>query len=239
MLPVFTAEADQLKLLARSKTVCVPQVYGVDSDRYQSFLLLQYQLIKPLDAHGAYCLGQQLAYLHQWSEQLQFGFDFDNNLATTSQPNRWQRRWAQFFSEQRIGWQLQLAEEKGIIFGDTDQIVTFIYGKLQNHQPQPSLLHGNLWPRNCGLSPEGPIIFDPSCYWGDRECDLAMVSFYPFLSAQIYEGYQSVWPLSEGFIERQPIYQLYYLLNYSNLLGGQHLVKAQKAIQYLLHHHPF
>ncbi len=52
MLPIFTAEADQLALLARSKTVRVPEVYGVGSDRDYSFLLLEYQPLKPLDAHG-------------------------------------------------------------------------------------------------------------------------------------------------------------------------------------------
>ncbi|MBI3310218.1 MAG: fructosamine kinase family protein, partial [Serratia liquefaciens] len=50
LLPIFTAEADQLALLARSKTVRVPQVYGVGSDRDYSFLLLEYHPLKPLDA---------------------------------------------------------------------------------------------------------------------------------------------------------------------------------------------
>lgn len=129
MLPIFTAESDQLSLLARSKTVQVPEVYGVGSDRDYSFLLLEYIPLKPLDAHNAYCLGQQLAHLHQWSEQLQFGLDFDNDLATTPQPNSWQRRWAQFFAEKRIGWQLQLAAEKGMSFGDIDDITNAVQAK--------------------------------------------------------------------------------------------------------------
>ena len=194
-LPIFTAEADQLALLARSKSVRVPEVYGVGSDRDYSFLLLEYQQLKPLDAHGAYCLGQQLAHLHQWSEQPQFGLDFDSDLTTTPQPNAWQRRWSEFFAEQRIGWQLQLAAEKGMTFGDIDDIVDRVYLRLQHHQPQPSLLHGNLWPGNCAMTAHGPILFDPASYWGDRECDLAMLPLYPELPPQIYDGYQSVWPL--------------------------------------------
>ena len=83
MLPKFTAEADQLALLARSGTVRVPAVYGVGSSRNHSFLLLEYLPPKPLDAHSAWCLGEQLAHLHQWSEQPQFGLDFDNDLPTT------------------------------------------------------------------------------------------------------------------------------------------------------------
>jgi len=235
MLPIFAAEADQLALLARSQTVRVPEVYGVGSDRDYSFLLLEYIPQKPLDAHNAYLLGQQLAALHQWSEQLHFGLDFDNELATLPQPNSWQRRWAKFFAEQRIGWQLQLAAEKGMVFGNIEDITAIVHTRLQNHQPQPSLLHGDLWPHNCGLADNGPVIFDPACYWGDRECDLAMLPLYPNVPPQLYDGYQSKTPLPDDFISRQPIYQLYYLLNRSNLFGGQHQVVAQRAVERLLH----
>lgn len=235
MLPIFAAEADQLALLARSQTVRVPEVYGVGSDRDHSFLLLEYIPLKALDAHNAYLLGQQLSALHQWSEQLQFGLDFDNELATLPQPNAWQKRWSTFFAEQRIGWQLQLAAEKGMNFGNIEDITAMVATRLHNHQPQPALLHGDLWPHNCGLSPDGPVIFDPACYWGDRECDLAMLPLYPNVPSNIYDGYQSSTPLADDFIHRQPIYQLYYLLNRSNLFGGQHLVVAQRAIERLMH----
>lgn len=234
MLPIFAAEADQLSLLAHSKTVRVPQVYGVGSDRDYSFLLLEFLPLEALDAQSAYLLGQQLSGLHQWSEQLQFGLDFDNELATLPQPNSWQRRWATFFAEQRIGWQLQLAAEKGMIFGNIDDITAMVEARLHNHQPRPSLLHGDLWPHNCASTTTGPVIFDPACYWGDRECDLAMLPLYPKVPSNIYDGYQSRTPLPEDFAQRQPVYQLYYLLNRCNLFGGQHLVVAQRAVERLL-----
>ena len=116
LLPIFTAEADQLELLSRSKTVNVPQVLAVGSDRDYSFLVMNYLPARPLDAHNAFILGQQIARLHQWSDQPQFGLDFDNDLSTTPQPNAWQRRWSTFFAEQRIGWQLELA---AVIYGRT------------------------------------------------------------------------------------------------------------------------
>ncbi|ELY5853882.1 fructosamine kinase family protein [Cronobacter malonaticus] len=234
LLPCFTAEADQLNLLARSKTVTVPEVLGVGSDREYSFLLLEYLPPKPLDAHNAFLLGQQLARLHQWSEQPQYGLDYDNHLSTTPQPNAWQRRWASFFAEQRIGWQLELAAEKGMEFGDIDRIVDAVHQQLISHQPAPSLLHGDLWSGNCALGPVGPYIFDPACYWGDRECDLAMLPLHPEQPPQIYDGYQSVLPLPTGFLERQPLYQLYTLLNRATLFGGQHLVTAQQALTRVL-----
>ena len=234
LLPVFTAEADQLELLARSKTVTVPKVHAVGSDRDYSFLLLEYLSPRPLDAHNAFLLGQQLARLHQWSEQPQFGLDFDNDLSTTPQPNAWQRRWATFFAEQRIGWQLELAAEKGLEFGDIDLIVNAVHQQLVGHQPQPSLLHGDLWSGNCASGPNGPFIYDPACYWGDRECDLAMLPMHPEQPPQIYDGYQSVSPLPADFLVRQPLYQLYTLLNRAILFGGPHLVTAQKALERVL-----
>ncbi|MFD1802756.1 fructosamine kinase family protein [Mixta tenebrionis] len=234
MLPAFTAEADQLALLARSQTVRVPQVYGIGSDRDYSFLLLEYIPAQPLDAPGARLLGQQLARLHQWSEQPQFGLDFDNNITTMPQPNSWRRRWSRFFSEQRIGWQLQLAEEKGIRYGNSDLIIDCVQRALASHHPQPSLLHGDLWPGNCAGSDSGPWIYDPACYWGDRECDLAMLPRFPALPEKILEGYQSVWPLPAGFDQRQPVYQLYYLLNRANVFGGSWLQEAQRAVELLL-----
>ena len=225
LLPGFTAEADQLELLSRSKTVTVPKVWAVGADRDYSFLVMDYLPPRPLDAHSAFILGQQIARLHQWSDQPQFGLDFDNALSTTPQPNTWQRR---------IGWQLELAAEKGIAFGNIDAIVEHIQQRLASHQPQPSLLHGDLWSGNCALGPDGPYIFDPACYWGDRECDLAMLPLHTEQPPQIYDGYQSVSPLPADFLERQPVYQLYTLLNRARLFGGQHLVIAQQSLDRLL-----
>lgn len=234
MLTLFSWEADQLDLLARTQTVRVPKVYGVGNDRDTSFLLLEYIPPQPFTAQSAFQLGQQLAHLHQWSEQPQFGLDFDNNITTSPQPNSWLRRWSVFFAEQRIGWQLQLAAEKGVHYGDTELIVDCVQRTLANHHPQPSLLHGDLWPANCAGSATGPWLFDPACYWGDRECDLAMLSYYADLPRQIYDGYHAVWPLEDGFSQRQPVYQLYYLLNRANVFGGNWTGEAQFAIGQLL-----
>lgn len=106
-----------------SKTVLHAPVRAVGSDRDYSFLVMDYLPARPLDAHNAFILGQQIARLHQWNaDQPQFGLDFDNDLSTTPQPNAWQRRWSTFFAEQRIGWQLELAAKK-LEFGNIDAIV--------------------------------------------------------------------------------------------------------------------
>ncbi|WP_075181656.1 fructosamine kinase family protein [Pantoea sp. 1.19] len=239
MRELFSWEADQLALLARTHTVNVPEVYGVGEDKEHSFLLLSWHDALPLDAQAGHHLGAQLARLHQWSDQPQFGLDFDNNITTTPQPNGWLKRWSVFFAEQRIGWQLQLAEEKGIRYGNADLIVQCVQALLASHHPQPSLLHGDLWPANCAGGAHGPWVCDPACYWGDRECDLAMLPrFHDLPVAAIMAGYQSVNPLPEGYARRQTVYQLYYLLNRANVFGGEWLDAAQCAIGDLLDAEP-
>ncbi|EGK6711429.1 cation:dicarboxylase symporter family transporter [Escherichia coli] len=58
LLPGFTAEADQLELLSRSKTVTVPKVWAVGADRDYSFLVMDYLPPRPLDAHSAFIVGK-------------------------------------------------------------------------------------------------------------------------------------------------------------------------------------
>ncbi len=60
LLPGFTAEADQLELLSRSKTVTVPKVWAVGADRDYSFLVMDYLPPRPLDAHSAFILVSKL-----------------------------------------------------------------------------------------------------------------------------------------------------------------------------------
>ncbi len=113
LLPGFTAEADQLELLSRSKTVTVPKVWAVGADRDYSFLVMDYLPPRPLDAHSAFILGQQIARLHQWSDQPQFGLDFDNALSTTPQPNTWQRRWSTFLLNNGLAGSWNWQQRKG------------------------------------------------------------------------------------------------------------------------------
>ena len=88
LLPIFTAEADQLELLSRSKTVNVPQVLAVGSDRDYSFLVMNYLPARPLDAHNAFILGQQMPVCTSGAINLSLG----SISITTSLPPHSQTR---------------------------------------------------------------------------------------------------------------------------------------------------
>lgn len=227
----FQIEAENLRLLRETSTVSVPEVVHLGASKDSSFIILNYLPTKPLENDKcSFDFGVQLAKLHLWGEQKEFGCDQDNYIGNTLQLNPWHKKWARFFAEQRIGWQLQLLKEKGIEFGQIDEMVDLIHSKLSGHNPRPSLLHGDLWHGNVSNSVFGPICYDPACYWGDRECDIAMTELFEGFQPAFYEGYESIAPLDVGYNERKGIYNLYHLLNHCNQFGGQYLSQTEACI---------
>ncbi|AKD37454.1 fructosamine kinase [Pasteurella multocida subsp. multocida OH4807] len=232
---MFRAEADQLHLLAKTNTINVPTAYTVGCSHSHSFLLLEaLPLNKDNSTEAMATFGQQLAQLHLIKGSENYGLDFDTWLGPEYQPNEWHDNWAKFFSEQRIGWQLQLCREKHINFGDIDAIVQKVAESLAKHKPQPALLHGNLWIENCATVNNEIVTYDPACYWGDRECDLAFTELFEPFPSQFYENYDRTYPIDVGYQDRKPLYQLYYLLNFSHRFHKHYVELTKKFIQDLL-----
>lgn len=231
----FEVEAECIHQLRETDTLYLPELVTFGTTKSHSFLILNYLCLKPLeDEQSHYQFGQQLARLHQWGEQKEYGFDQDTFLGNTLQPNKWHRKWGRFFAEQRIAWQLQLLNEKGINFVDIEEFTQLIEHLLSNHHPRPALLHGDLWHGNIANSAFGPVCFDPASYWGDRECDVAATTLFKCLDHEFYQGYQSVYPLDEGYQQRKDIYNLYHILNHCNLFGGDYLAQAEAMIQRIM-----
>lgn len=227
----FEIEADNLTALRETNTVHVPELVLIGKTKESAFIILNYIPVKPLDTGPAsYQFGEELAKLHKWGEQKEFGFDQDNYIGATLQPNQWHKKWSRFFSEQRIGWQLQLLKEKQISFTDIDDFVELVNEQLSGHNPKPSLLHGDLWYGNAANTAFGPICYDPASYWGDRECDLAMTELFGGFRQEFYDGYESILAIEPMYEYRKHIYNLYHVLNHCNLFGGEYLDKAEKLI---------
>lgn len=233
--PKFEAEGEGLKEIRETDTVFVPELITMGHTKHHAYIILNYLATKPLEnSKASYQFGEQLGLLHQWGEQKEYGADQDNYIGETLQPNPWHKKWGRFFAEQRIGWQLQLLDEKGIHFGNIDEIVDAVKAGLLNHNPRPSLLHGDLWHGNAAHSAFGPICYDPASYWGDRECDIAMTELFSGFQPEFYQGYESIFPLDQGYQKRRPIYNLYHILNHCNLFGGHYLADAENRVNQIL-----
>jgi fructosamine-3-kinase len=231
---MFVAEALGLKQMLATKTIRVPKplCWGVADN--SSYIVMEYLELGSNNSQSWEEMGCQLAAMHQVGGASQFGWEINNTIGSTPQINTWTSNWADFFAEHRIGYQLKLAKRKGGSFPDRDLVVEAVREKLSDRNPQPSLVHGDLWSGNAACTRQGePLIFDPAAYYGDREVDLAMTELFGAFSSAFYRGYNQTWELEEGYQQRKHIYNLYHILNHFNLFGGGYESQANKMIQQL------
>ena len=173
-----------------------------------------------LGARGDWAgMARMLARVHR-SPSPRFGWATDNWIGLAPQQNGWSDDWASFFIERRLAPQ---ARRAGLTLPDVRQL-------LQGHRPEASLLHGDLWNGNAGFTPDGPVIFDPAVYYGDREADLAMTELFGGFPAEFYEAYEAEWALPEGYATRKHLYNLYHLLNHLNLFGAGYRAQVEAAL---------
>lgn len=232
---MFAAEALGLKQIHATKTIRVPEPICWGIAEKSSYLVLEWLEFGGGNSQSWEKMGRNLANLHQVSLSDRFGWQCNNTIGSTPQINTISNNWADFFAHQRIGYQLRLAKERGGNFPDEDQVIPAISEILSQHQPHPSLVHGDLWSGNAAITVDGePVILDPATYWGDREVDLAMTELFGGFPAAFYRGYNDVFPLDAGYQQRKTLYNLYHILNHFNLFGGGYASQANRMLQEIL-----
>jgi fructosamine-3-kinase len=233
---MFEAEAAGLKQMADTQTIRVPQPIGWGVADSASYLVLEWLDLGGRGSASAQReMGRQLARLHQYPGATAFGWNRDNTIGSTPQINDWTHDWATFWQTHRIGYQLELANQRGADLRQGDALWDAVPQLLSGHQPQPALVHGDLWGGNAAVTRSGePVMFDPAAYWGDREVDIAMTELFGGFSDEFYIGYNEVAPLDAGYAQRKVLYNLYHILNHYNLFGGSYAGQAQHMIAQLL-----
>ncbi len=237
LLPMFQAEFAGLQAIAATDTVRVPRAVLSGTANGQAYLVLEHIVFGQAKRQSWHTLGRQLADLHR-QPQAYFGWQRDNTIGSTPQPNAASADWLAFWRDQRLAYQLQLAASNGYR-GNLQRLGERLCANMgvffAGYRLLPSLLHGDLWGGNVAFDQQGtPVIFDPACYYGDREADLAMTSLFGGFAAEFYAAYQEHWPLDEGYAVRKILYNLYHILNHLNLFGGHYLSQAENMIALLL-----
>jgi fructosamine-3-kinase len=236
-MPMFEAEAAGLAEIAATNTVRVPQPMCHGADRSASWLVLEHlELARSTDG-AMEELGRRLAAMHRVTAA-RFGWHRDNTIGATPQVNTPGTDWMAFWREKRLGYQLQLAAQKGhrgklLARGERllERLPAFFFG----HTPRPSLLHGDLWSGNAAVMRDGiPVILDPAVYYGDSEADIAMTELFGGFSAGFYRAYDEACPREPGYRTRRTLYNLYHVLNHLNLFGGGYAAQAEGMIEELL-----
>ena len=234
-LPMFEAEYQGLEILYHSNSIRIPKPIHYGVVKNHCYLVMEY-----ISMHGRdqpHLMGEQLAYMHQNQTDL-FGWAINNTIGTTQQRNNQNRSWVNFWKDERLRHQLDLALHNGLSqdayekgFELSENIDVF----FNQYQPKASLLHGDLWGGNIAYDEQNqPVIFDPAVYYGDHETDLAMTELFGNLGAEFYDGYREHFPIDSGYSVRKTLYNLYHILNHYNLFGGGYGSQAERMIDMLL-----
>lgn len=168
-------------------------------------------------------MGHGLATLHRTSAS-RFGFSRDTFCGASRQPNDWMPSWVPFYATARLEHQVRMADAAGLLDvvarRRLDQLVSRLDTWLAEPTEGPALIHGDLWSGNLLHTPDGPALIDPAVYFGHREAELGMMTLFGGFPARVFEAYQATFPLDAGWRDRQPLYELYHLLNHLNLFGA-------------------
>ncbi len=231
---MFEKEVSGLNLLRDAETgLRVPEVLLQGTvNGSTGYLLLEYIEDGRPGNRSAQDFGEQLASLHDHRGE-SFGLDEDNYIGRLPQSNNRHSDWINFFIDERMEPQLQMAMKSGKFGSAITGAFNNMYRKLDEIFPKdrPSLLHGDLWGGNFFYDTEGTaVIYDPAVYYGHREIELAFTHLFGGFSSAFYEAYNKALPLEPGFKQRKDIYNLYPLLVHTNLFGGSYARQVEGIV---------
>ncbi|WNO11042.1 fructosamine kinase family protein [Teredinibacter sp. KSP-S5-2] len=235
--PVLATEAEALEAIRETQCIKTPCPFTYGTTNQCAYLAMEY-LSFTSHPQNQSTLGKQVAMLHR-NLCKKYGWQGDNYIGRSPQFNLWHTNWCEFWITQRLIPQLKMAYQTGFssqLAPFEQQLTKAIQSVLQDHQPDPSLLHGDLWSGNAGHLEDGtPAIFDPASYYGDREADIAMTELFGGFSPAFYQSYRDQWPIDGEYKRRKPIYNLYHMLNHLNLFGGGYLNSCLSLINTIIH----
>ena len=234
---MLLGEYEGIKAMRDTDTIGVPSPICIRVDSPPFFAVYSYLNLS--FAGDEFEKGRRLALMHRClSPNSMHGFHVPNTIGDTPQDNAWSRGWAEFYVERRFKAILSMCNNLGYNREEVEKCAGVIAEELTDHDPEPSLLHGDLWGGNSGYADGEPVIFDPATYYGDREADLAMTYLFGGYGEKFYEGYESEWPIEEGFERRKTIYNLYHISNHYLMFGGMYYNQARQMFESILNNAP-
>ena len=231
---LFLREAEGLDALrAAGSEIVVPRIVAASAPAGgdPAFLILEYLPAAPSGPQGDERLGRGLAAIHRRRAE-RFGFPSPTYCGETRQDNRDCDSWVEFYRERRLGPLVAALELAGRLAPADRQLYGRLFERMDDLLPResvPSLIHGDLWSGNVLVTARGPALVDTACAYADREMEFGITTLFGGLSGRAIAAYEEAWPLPAGWRERNPLYQLYHLLNHALLFGGHYGAEARRT----------
>lgn len=222
---MFLVEAKGLEILSETKTISCADVIGVCELETHQVLILNYIPSTKRNTNFFENFGVRLAHLHQHTASY-FGLDHNNYMGRIPQNNNKELTATDFFINQRLLPQLDLAMAHKTITKELRIKFDALFLKMESLLPNEpsSLIHGDLWNGNFIVGEDGNVILiDPAVSYFSREADIAMTKLFGGFDESFYASYQEVFPLQPQWENRIPLWNLYPLLVHVNLFGGSYL----------------
>jgi fructosamine-3-kinase len=230
---MFIKEANGLKMLRDNSSLIVPSVIKTGISYQEQYILLEWLEKGSTQKDTWKDFGTGLAMMHKKS-QAYFGLDDENYIGSLKQFNSSHIQWNTFYAECRIMPLVKTLFDSSVFSDqDVDSANSFC-NKLINLFPEepPALLHGDLWAGNFLITSTGSAaIFDPAVYFGHREMDIGMTKLFGGFDQRLYDFYNDIYPLEEGWEKRLPVTQLYPLLVHAVLFGGHYIASAKNIFK--------
>lgn len=234
----FEEESHGLVALHATGTVVVPQPIVVHATGDLAVLLMSFVETAPPSSEGWRRLGRDLAALHGADVGERYGFDIDNHLGSTPQPNGWMDDWVEFNRVRRFGHQIDLARSRGLLIKRELELLRRCVEHLSDlipSKPKPALLHGDLWSGNALPTVGGRIaLIDPAPSIGDGWADIAMMKLFGGFPSACFDAYSAAIDDDDAVETRIAVYQLYHVLNHLNLFGRGYAGQALDLARGLL-----
>ncbi|XP_076809857.1 ketosamine-3-kinase-like [Clavelina lepadiformis] len=254
---MYEGEYLSLTKLDQTQVIKVPKPIKLFNRGNMTFFVMEYLPFYSLRHEKAGSLGEKLAQLHLYNQNLgllaaknqcfvgkstqyvdKFGFDAATCCGFIPMSNEWNENWLTFYATNRLKAQIDLvvstyqAHDVANLWSEVEWILPKLFPV--DLKITPSLLHGDFWEDNVGIIGDEPCVFDPGSYYGHSEFDLALSRLNDGFPPGFYEAYHKLIPKQPGFENRQKAYMLFHTLNRWNHFGSGYKERAVTLMKTLL-----